>query len=127
MSTPTSWTEVPDPGGPAANRDGPGYEVRKGYVHAGYGFGAGPSVLAVGDVFTTASGGTFTVEAINLGGQPWGGYDPDDTVTLSGGVGTIAIVRLLGMTSYAPTGGVRSYVRTYAASSLAVFGTQVPQ
>ncbi len=125
MSTPTSWNEVPDPGGPNANREGPGYEIRKGYVHAGYGFGAGPTVLAVGDQFRIGST-TYNVVSINLGGLPWGGYPPNDTVTLSDGGGTVTIAALLGLTSYAPTGGVRSYVRTFAASALSVWGPQTP-
>jgi len=78
----------------------------------------------VGDVFTTA-GGTFTVQSISLGGVPQGSTPPNDTVTFVGGT-TITIAALLGLTSYAPTGGVRSYVRTFAASSLAVWGMQTP-
>lgn len=124
MSTPTCWNEVPDPGGPNANRDGSGYEIRKGYVHAGWGFGAGPSVLAVGDVFTAAGGTTYTVQSINLAPPTYPGQ-PSDTVTFVGGT-TITVAALLGLTSYAPTGGVRSYVRTTAASALSVWGPQVP-
>jgi len=124
MSTPTSWNDVPDPGGPGANREGPGYEVRKGYVHAGRGFGAGPSVLAVGDVFTADDGTTYTVQSFSLVAPTYPGQ-PSDSVTFVGGT-TVTIAALLDPASYAPGGWVRSYVRTYAASPLSVWGTQAP-
>jgi hypothetical protein len=79
----------------------------------------------VGDQFLIGST-TYTVMSINLVPPAYPGQH-SDTVTLSDGGGTITIAALLGWTSYAPTGGVRSYVRTYAASALSVWGTQTPQ
>ncbi len=106
MSTPT-WNEVPDPGGPANNRIGDGYEVRKGYVIVG----PGP-VLAVGDVFTAIGGGgpTHTVASIALGGAAASDY------VMFGDTGGTTINELC-----------RYYARTWAASTLSIAGPQFPE
>ncbi len=105
MSTPT-WNEVPDPGGPAANRCGDGYEVRKGYAIVG----PGP-VLAPGDVFVAigTGGPPRTVASIALGGDTVRDYV---VFTDTGGTPIDELCRY--------------YLRTHAASTVAIAGPQYP-
>ncbi len=105
MSTPT-WNEVPDPGGPAANRDADGYEVRKGYAIVARG-----PVLAPGDVYIElcAGGPPHTVASIALGGSSVRDY----VVFTDTSATTIDEL-------------CRFYLRTHAASTVAIAGPQVP-
>jgi hypothetical protein len=113
---PSDWNSVPDPGGPAANRDEAGYNIRKGYVDLGQ------SILAVGDQFVSGET-TYTVQSINLQYLGVGsGVSNNDTVTFVGGT-TITLAALVGG-SWANGSFTPTYKKTYGATQLTVSGPQ---